>query len=59
MAALGDKLVDKRIIERNIAKGLISKEQFEQKLAELPDKEGDCERVEIDPGESKYAPLRE
>ena len=53
MAALGDKLVDKRIIERNIAKGLISREQFEQKLAELPDKEGDCERVEIDPGDSR------
>ncbi|MDH3729038.1 MAG: hypothetical protein OER77_16015 [Myxococcales bacterium] len=56
MAALGDKLVDKRIIERNIAKGLISKEQYEQHLAGLPDKEGDCDRVEIDPGESQDSP---
>jgi hypothetical protein len=56
MATLGDKLVDKRIIERNIAKGLISKEQYEQHVAELPDKEGDCERVEIDPGDSKDSP---
>ncbi|MDH3201670.1 MAG: hypothetical protein OEM15_12325 [Myxococcales bacterium] len=59
MATLGDKLVDKRIIERNIAKGLISKEQYEQHLAGLPDKEGDCERVEIDPGESTGSPPRE
>ena len=59
MSPLGDKLVDKRIIERNIAKGLISKEQYEQHLAELADKEGAYERVEIDPGESKDAPSRE
>jgi hypothetical protein len=52
MEALGDKLVDKRIIERNIEKGLISKKQFEQHLAELADKEGACERVQIDPSES-------
>jgi hypothetical protein len=52
MEALGDKLVDKRIIERNIEKGLISEERFEQHLADLADKEGACERVEIDLGES-------
>lgn len=56
MAALSDKLVDKRTIERNIAKGLVSKEQYEQHLVELPDKEGECERVEIDTGESKDSP---
>ncbi len=59
MSPLEDKLVDKRIIERNIAKGLISKEQYEKHLAELADKEGAYERVEIDPGESKDAPPRE
>jgi hypothetical protein len=59
MAGLGDKLFDKRIIERNIAKGLVSKEQHEQQLAELPDKEGECERVEIDTGESKDSPSLE
>jgi len=53
MAGLGDKLMDKRIIERNIEKGLISKQDFEQHLAQLADKEGECERVEIEPGETK------
>ena len=53
MATLRDKLVDKRIVERNIAKGLLSKEQYEQHLADLDDREGACDRVEIDPGDSK------
>ena len=52
MANLGDKLVDKRIVERNIAKGLLSKEQYEQHLADLADGEGSYDRVEIDPGDS-------
>ena len=53
MATLGDKLVDKRIVERNIAKGLISKEQYEQHLTDLADREGGYDRVEIDPGDSQ------
>jgi hypothetical protein len=53
MTAFGDKLVDKRIVERNIDKGLISKEQYEQYLVDLADREGEFDRVEIDPGESK------
>ena len=56
MASLGDKLVDKRIIERNIEKGLITKEQFEQHLTELADREGEYETVEIEPSESRDAP---
>jgi hypothetical protein len=52
MATLGDKLVDKRIVERNIAKGLISKQAYEKHLADLADREGDYVTVEIDPGES-------
>ncbi len=52
MATLGDKLVDKRIVERNIAKGLISKAQYEQHLADLADREDRCDRVEIDQGDS-------
>jgi hypothetical protein len=39
-------------VERNIAKGLISKEQYEQHLADLADREGAYARVEIDPGDS-------
>ena len=52
MAALGDKVIDKRIVERNIAKGLVSKEQYAQHLAELPDREGTYDRVEVEPSES-------
>ncbi len=35
-----------------MAKGLISKAQYEQHLADLADGEGACERVQIDPGDS-------
>lgn len=52
MAALGDKIVDKRIVERNIAKGLVTKEQYEQHLGELPDREGSYDRVEVEPSDS-------
>lgn len=58
MAALGDKVVDKRIVERNITKGLLTKEQFDQHLSELPDREGSYETVEVEPKEeSEHAPL--
>jgi hypothetical protein len=59
MATLGEKLVDKRIVERNLAKGLISKEEYEQHLAALADREGTYTRVEIDPGDSKAGSSRE
>jgi hypothetical protein len=49
MASLGDKVLDKRIIERNITKGLMTREQFEHHLAELPDREGAYERIEVEP----------
>ena len=52
MANMGDKLVDKRIVERNIAKGLISKDEYEKHLADLADREGAYDQVEIDPGDS-------
>lgn len=56
MAALGNKLVDKRIIERNIEKGLITKDDYDRHLAELSDLEGNYDTVEIDTGESKDTP---
>ncbi len=56
MATLGDRLVDKRIVERNITKGLISKEEYEQHLTALVDREGSYDTVEIDPGDSKDEP---
>ena len=52
MASLGEKLLDKRIVERNIEKGLVSKEEYERHLAELADREGQCDRVEIEPSET-------
>lgn len=52
MASLGDKVLDKRIVERNIAKGLVTREEFERHLAELPDREGAYERIEVEPRES-------
>ena len=52
MAALGDKVVDKRIVERNITKGLLTKERYDQHLAELPDREGTYDRVEVEPSDS-------
>ncbi|MEM8607094.1 MAG: hypothetical protein AAGF92_08315 [Myxococcota bacterium] len=56
MAALGDKLVDIRIIERNIEKGLITKEEYERHLAELADRDGEYDTVEIETAESKDTP---
>jgi hypothetical protein len=55
MAALGDKLMDRRVLERNMEKGLLSKEQYERYLAELDDRESNCERVQIEPGDAKEA----
>ncbi|MFW2389862.1 MAG: hypothetical protein ACN4G0_16100 [Polyangiales bacterium] len=49
MATLGDKLMDKRIVERNIAKGLVTKDEYEKHLADLADREGSYETVEIEP----------
>lgn len=51
MAGLTDRVLDKRIVERNITKGLISKEQYEKHLTELPDREGAYEHVEVEPSE--------
>ena len=48
MATLGDKLLDKRIVERNIAKGLISKAEYEKHLADLADREGAYDQLDID-----------
>ncbi|MBT8467284.1 MAG: hypothetical protein KJN97_00935 [Deltaproteobacteria bacterium] len=53
MASLGEKLMDKRIVERNIAKGLITKQEYEQQLANLADREGSYDTVEIEPADSK------
>lgn len=51
--------MDKRVAERNMAKGLLSKEQYEQYLADLADSEGRYERVQIEPGDAKDASREE
>jgi hypothetical protein len=59
MATLGDKVVDKRIVERNITKGFVTKQQYEQHLADLPDQEGAYDRVEVEQGDSDEDALLE
>ncbi|RLB47030.1 MAG: hypothetical protein DRH23_11430 [Deltaproteobacteria bacterium] len=48
MANVGDKLLDKRIVERNIAKGLVSKAEYEKHLADLADREGAYDQLGIE-----------
>ena len=40
-------LMDKRVVERNIEKGLITREEYEEYRAKLPDLEEECEEVEV------------
>jgi len=59
MATLGDKVVDKRIVERNITKGLVTKQEYERHLADLPDQEGGYDRVEVEQRDSDEDALLE
>jgi hypothetical protein len=47
MADIEPWLVDRRIVERNIKKGLISRAEYEKYLAQLADTEANAEVVEI------------
>lgn len=49
MADYHPLVVDKRIIERNIQKGLISRKDFERHLSELPDCGENAELVSFEP----------
>ena len=42
---LDNMLVDKRVVGRQIAKGKLSKEQYETYVAALPDLESQCEDI--------------
>ena len=44
-------LIDKRIVERNIAKGLVDGEALKKQIESLPDREQNCIHVSLD-GES-------
>ena len=42
---LSNALLDKRVVKRQLAKGKLSKEQYETYLAQLPDLEAQCEDI--------------
>jgi hypothetical protein len=41
-------LIDKRIVERNIAKGLVEPEAYKKQVEALPDRESNCVHVSVD-----------
>ncbi len=41
-------LIDKRIVERNIAKGLVDSEALKKHIESLPDREQNCVHVSLD-----------
>jgi hypothetical protein len=49
MADLHSLLIDKRVVERNIAKGLIDRKQYDKYLADLPDQADKGEVVALEP----------
>jgi len=59
MATKDEMLVDKRIIERNIDKGMLSREDYATYLEKLPDAAANAEYVTLDepeePGEQEDA----
>ncbi len=46
--AYSNQLVDKRVIERNIVKGLVDPEQHKRELEALPDTEQNAVLVSVD-----------
>lgn len=47
--AIPDFLLDKRVVRRNVAKGLVTKKQVESYIASLPDVEDQSEPCTPDP----------
>lgn len=47
--AIPDFLLDKRVVRRNVAKGLVTKDQVESYIASLPDVEDQSEPCTPDP----------
>jgi len=52
MADIEEKLVDRRVIERNIGKKLVSQNDFEAYLKALPDSEPNAEVVRVSTAEA-------
>ena len=49
-------LVDKRVVERNIKKGLVDPEALRQQIDGLPDRESNCVHVSLEGGAQAAAP---
>jgi hypothetical protein len=47
MAKIEEKLVDKRIVDRNIRKGLLTKRDYETHVETLPDRAGQSEVLDL------------
>lgn len=43
-------LIDKRVVERNIKKGLVDPQQFAAQVESLPDREANCVHVSLEGG---------
>lgn len=57
MADYHPLLIDKRIVERNIHKGLISRKDFDKYLSELPDSGENAETIAVEsPDDSGEGP---
>jgi hypothetical protein len=53
MSDIHESLVDKRIVERNIKKGKLTRKDHEKYLSSLADRENNAERIRVGvPGES-------
>jgi hypothetical protein len=46
--AYDNSLIDKRVVERNIAKGLVDPQAFKQAVEALPDRESNCVHVSVE-----------
>ncbi|MFM2419493.1 MAG: hypothetical protein RL385_4216 [Pseudomonadota bacterium] len=46
--AYSNSLIDKRVVDRNIAKGLVDPEQLKALIEALPDSESNCVKVSLD-----------
>lgn len=56
MADVPESLVDTRVIDRNIAKGLIDKKDYHKHLESLPDVADNAEQVQVEGGERQEQP---
>ena len=46
--AYDNSMIDKRVVERNIAKGLVDPEVLKRQIDSLPDRESNCVHVSLD-----------